>query len=321
MIFMLCPLVAQQRDRTLDWSAVLGWLPTDTQTLVVARQPFVIPKHDPDAVVEPAPVDFLRRLVLGRLDEFPMLYQAIAGRTVKFALSSVSDFREFSGLGLVPYDGCAVIVFSEPLGGSLHSAIFGQPKEDWSGATIFSFSTEREGSLRSSPEQTNLFVTQLGSNVLIAATDRNSLHSLLERQAGSQTGRALPNVLPEWKEVGATAAVWAMRHYKRTYDRKTKLPVLSLGPLEELDDSEAVGVVYNAQPFGPAQKVYYLSHNQRATELSRRHWEWKEEGLTTPKVHRKADGVAEVTVPTPSADATASFALLLLASLGYTIAL
>jgi hypothetical protein len=321
LMFCCAHLVAQQRDRTLDWSAVLDWLPTDTQTLIVARQPFVIPKHDPDAVAEPAPLDFLRRLVLGRLDEFPTLYQAIAGRTIEFALSGVSEFRRFSGLGLVPYDGCAVMVFSEPLGASLHSALSGLPKEDWPGATISSLSTVRNGSLRTSPEQLNLFVTQLGSNVLIAATDRNSLHSLLERRAGFQAGRALPSVLPEWKEVDNTAAVWAIRHFKHTYDRKTRRPVLSLGPLEELDDSEAVGVVYNAQPLGPAQKVYYLSHNQRATELTRRHWEWKEEGLATPKVRRKADGVAEVTVPTPSADATASFALLLLASLGYTIAL
>ena len=108
------------------------------------------------------------------------------GVRIRFALAGVSEFRRFSGLGLVPYDGCAVIVFSEPLGASLHSAILGQPKEDWSGATIFLFSTEREGTLRSSLEQSNLFVTQLGSNVLIVATDRNSLHSLMERQAGSQ---------------------------------------------------------------------------------------------------------------------------------------
>lgn len=245
-MFCCVHLVAQPRDGALNWSAVLDWLPTDTQTLIVARQPFVIPKHDPDAVAEPSPVDFLRRLVLGRLDEFPMLYQAIAGRTIRFALAGVSEFRRFSGLGLVPYDGCAVMVFSEPLGASLHSAILGQPKEDWSGATIFLFSTAREGSLRSSLEQSNLFVAQLGSNVLIVATDRSLLHSLLERQAGSQAGRALPSVLLEWKDVRVTAAVWAMRHYKRTYDRKTKMPVLSTGPLEELDDSEAVGVVYNA---------------------------------------------------------------------------
>ena len=102
-----------------------------------------------------------------------------------------------------------------------------------------------------------------------------------------------------------------MRHYKRTYDRKTKMPVLSLGPLEELDDSEAVGVVYNAQPLGNTQKVNYLSHNQRITEIARQHWEWNEEGLATPKVRLKSDGVVEVIVPTPSANAVASFALLL----------
>jgi hypothetical protein len=69
------------------------------------------------------------------------------------------------------------------------------------------------------------------------------------------------------------------------------------------------------------QKVYYFSHNQRIAALARRHWEWKEEGLATPKVRRKAEGVAEVLVPTPSDHANTSFAILLLSSLGYTIAM
>jgi hypothetical protein len=183
---------------------------------------------------------------------------------------------------MVPYDGCAVIVLSEPLGAGFSSAVSTLPKEDWSGATIFSLSTLRKGSLRASPEQLNLFVTQIGSNVLVSATDRDSLHSLLERRAGSRRGRALPRALPEWKEVDNTAAVWAIRHFRHVYDRRTGRPALSLGPEEELDDSEADGVVYNAQLAGPAQKVYYLSHNQRITELTRRHWTWEAEGLATP---------------------------------------
>lgn len=320
LIFCCTHLIAQQPDRTLDWNDVLGWLPTDTQTLIVAPKPFVVPKREQDDDNEPSPVDFLQGFVLGRLQEFTALYQAIEGRTVKFALSGAREFRRFSGLGLVPYDGCAVIIFAEPLGASFHSAISGLPKEDWSGATVYSFSTHRAGSVRASPDQLNFFVTEIGSDILISATDRDSLHSLLERRAGFQTGRAFPDSLPEWAEVDVTATVWAMRHYKHTYDRKAKRTALSLGPLEELNDPEAVGVVYNAQPVGVAQRVYYLSHNRQVTELARHQWEWKDEGLA-PKVRRKSDGVVEVTVPTPSADTTGSFGLLLLASLGYTIAM
>jgi hypothetical protein len=212
-------------------------------------------------------------------------------------------------------------MFAEPFGDRLQSATSGLAKEDWSGNTVFLLSTEREGSLRTTPEQLNLFVTQLGSNVLVTATDRNSLHSLLERRSGLQTDRALHAGLPEWREVDVTSPVWAMRHYKHAYDPQAKGSVLTLGPLEELDDPKAVGLVYNAQPMGPAQKLYYLSNNKRITEFTRHHWEWKEEGLVTPKVRRRSKGVAEVTVPTPSAEATFLFYLLLLSSLGYEIAM
>ncbi len=300
---------------------MLNWLPTDTQTLIVAPHPFVIPKGGQDNN-DSSPVDLLRGFALGPVNEFPTLYETLAGRTVAFALSGAREFLGFTGLGLVPSDGCAVIVFSGPLGSSLQSAVSGAPKEDWSGATIFSFVTARKGSPRDSPEQLNLFVTQVGSNVLVVATDRNSLHSLLRRRAGFQTGRALPDGLPEWREVDVTAPAWAIRHYKHTYDSKTKRRALSLGPLEDLNDSQAVGVVYNAQPPGPEQKVYRLSHNRRMIELVRQQWNgWEQEGLATPNVRRKSDGVAEVIVSTPSDDDTGLFSLLLLASLGYTIAL
>jgi len=214
-----------------------------------------------------------------------------------------------------------VIMFAEPLGDRLQPVTSGLDKEDWSGNTVFLLSTEREGSLRTTPEQLNLFVTQLGPNVLVTATDRTSLHNLLERRSSLQTDRALHGGLPEWREVDVTSPVWAMRHYKHAYDPQTKGSALSLGPLEELDDPKAVGLVYNAQRIGTAQKLYYLSNNKRIAEFTRHHWEWKEEGLATPKVRRRSKGVVEVTVPTPSAEATLSFYLLLLSSFGYEVAM
>jgi len=320
-MFCCAYLIAQQPAATPDWRAVLGWLPTDTQTLIVATQPFVIAVRVEDEDAEISPIDTLRRFGLGRLDDFPPLYEALVGHTVTFALAGVREYRRFSGLGLGPYDGCAVIVFARPLGDRWQSAISGLAKEDWSGHTVFVLSTEREGSLRTAPDQLNLFVTQFGSNFLVTATDRGSLHSLLERRAGVQTDHALPGGLPEWREVDVTAPVWALRHYRHTYDPKTKRSVLSLGPMEEPDDAKAVGLVYNVQPIGPVQKLYYLSQNKQIDGVIHHHWEWKDEGLATPKVRRRAKGVAEVTVPTPSAAATGSFFLLLLSSLGYEIAM
>ena len=197
--------------------------------MIVANQPFVIPEHEKEES-EISPISTLQGLALGRLDEFPVLYNALVGNTVKFALLGVRDFRTFSGVGFGPYDGCAVIAFADPLGDRLRSATSGLANEVWLGNMVFFLSKVREGSLRTRPEQLNLLVTQLGPHILVTAADRDSMHSLLERRAGLQTGRALHDRLPEWADVDMRSAVWAMRHYKHTYDPQTNSKSYRLVP-------------------------------------------------------------------------------------------
>ncbi len=219
-----------------------------------------------------------------------MVHDLLVGQTVKFAVAGVREFRSFTGLGMGPYDGCAVIAFAKPIANQWQSLTADVTREEWLGNPIFAFSAERAGSVRARPELVHLFVTQLTSDILVTATDRDSLHLLL-------------------------APVWAIRHF-----RHEDGSVLSPGPVSDIEGPEAVGLVYSAQPIGPEQRVVYLSRSQNINEVARHGWEWEEEGLK-PKVRRRSKGVAEVTVPTPSTHDTGLFFLLLLSGLGYELAI
>src|SRR5580704_8398146 len=99
-----------------DWKTVLNWLPSDTKTLIVAPHPFRIPAPAPDDDDSVgSPVDGLREYALGRLTSFPPVYEPLVGRAVSFAVAGVGDFHPRSGIGLMPYDGCALIAFAEAI--------------------------------------------------------------------------------------------------------------------------------------------------------------------------------------------------------------
>src|SRR5437667_5137852 len=59
------------------------------------------------------------------------------------------------------------------------------------------------------------FVAQPKPSLLICATDQAYLEVILSRASGKAGKRALPDDLPEWKQVDTKAAVWAIRHYRK----------------------------------------------------------------------------------------------------------
>lgn len=84
LVFCCNCLSAKTDDPTLDWRAVLEWLPSDTQTVIVANQPFIIPdvensENSPDDKSF-SPTETLQALALGRIGEFPALYKALVGQ-------------------------------------------------------------------------------------------------------------------------------------------------------------------------------------------------------------------------------------------------
>jgi len=313
-------LAAQPGEPTrLSWKTVLSWLPTDTETLVIAPQPFSIPRiTNEDAERVPSPAEFLRTLALGRLFDFPIIYTPIVGRRVQFAVTAVGAFHSPSALGLGPYDSCAVIKFADRLGTGLEAAFVKLPKEQIEGVTAYVETEVDPGSRRDRPAYMTLLVAQAAPDVLLVATDRISLRTLISRRRVSASGRALPEDIPEWRLVDFSAEAWAIRHYRRSNAGNGRTVLLS-GPREGTDP-DAVGVVYNAQPQSTEQIAYYLSRGQQATRNAMLNWQWRDEGLKS-RARWKLKGVVEVRAATPSEEANFTFLLLLLTNLGYQLAM
>jgi hypothetical protein len=79
-----------------------------------------------------------------------------------------------------------------------------------------------------------LFVTQLGSDVLVAATDSNSLHTFLKQRKDKRSGGRIRGGVSIWSNVDVQSTAWAMRHFTGSGTSKKK----------HFNDSGAIGVLY-----------------------------------------------------------------------------
>ncbi|MCU1233723.1 MAG: hypothetical protein JWP63_1690, partial [Candidatus Solibacter sp.] len=211
--------VTDARNRSMAASAneladaVLQWLPVDTQTLVVAQQPFSIDKPDPTKL--PTALTMAQGYVVGLLyaAEKNSIVDTILGRTVRFAALAARRFRHHPGdekhglpLGMIAYQGCAVYAFSEPLPESLVA----RPSEDSVMGHRVWVSTGTQSDLRDSE---TYFVSLLQPDLLAVCNDRAFLQQLVSRKGFPQKDRALPAGLPEWKQLDRSAPLWAISHY------------------------------------------------------------------------------------------------------------
>src|SRR5205085_4097487 len=197
-------------------------LPADTETLIVAHRPFLMPEdssekelgkpHSPltptvsNQTFQILALGMLLRVQDGkiamRLHRFP----------VTLGLEGARHFRSPNGLGLMPYQGCHFAVFKSDLGTvgdalmkSLESSAV--RVENVEGQHIAVFQEKEEEDIW------NIFVVRPRPNVLLGCTDRSYLTEVLNRIGHRETVRALPNDLPEWKQVDINSKYWGLRHY------------------------------------------------------------------------------------------------------------
>jgi hypothetical protein len=79
-------------------------------------------------------------------------------------------------------------------------------------------------------------------NVAVVATDEDYLRDVLARIGGKRGERALPDTLPEWKHVDATAEFWALRH-SPTADVCSVLP-----PDCHAENQKPIGITFSFSP-------------------------------------------------------------------------
>ena len=203
------------RDGQELTDTILTWLPADTETVVVARQPFTLRTQDDRSVpTAPTALSYAQRylMILISSAEGQKLYPALIGSTVRLAVLGARRFGEErmpSSLGMISYHGCAIYSFAEPIADS----ILPRPSDE----TILGHRvwTSKGSTKEDSPDSTTYFVSLLKPDLALVCNHRAFFTEMVTRMAAPAPPYALPTNLPEWKQVDRTAPLWAISHYSR----------------------------------------------------------------------------------------------------------
>lgn len=215
--------LALRARQILDWVAlpklpedleqVFRWLPVDTETAVVARGPVTLEKHDPgretpslDRILGSLPVYLLTTISKGAYVD------PLAGRAIRLAVEGGRHFRSPAGLGMMPFEGCQILVFEKDLGKDGEDLVAAMTKAVESrkiqGHDVFTFTEKLQ------ENRWTFLVARPRGDLLLVATQEEFLTEVLKRFARPPASRALPAELPEWKQVDTAAPFWAIRHYR-----------------------------------------------------------------------------------------------------------
>ncbi len=195
---------------------VLRWLPEDTETLVVARSVTL-----PDPGGAPDWQSFGLGLACEDLSlesGKPFELKPPRGRKIECIVRGARNFESVSSFGSLRSESCAIIVFENDLGDagrkwteSLRKAA--KAVRSLVGREVFVFpSTTIMEPWFKETEWQGTYLVLLKPNVVLCATSDRYLESVLRRANEAPRSRALPDNLPEWKQVDFDAPVWMLRH-------------------------------------------------------------------------------------------------------------
>jgi hypothetical protein len=290
--------------------AFLSWLPADTETVIVAREPFVLRTHDPTEI--PSALTQAQGYVLGLLGvaEKEGLFNAMRGGTVRLAAFAARKFanpppdeRSHSiPLGLIANQGCALYAFADAVP---ESVLERAPDEVVLGNRVWT----SKGSQNEGTQLGTYVVARPKPDVILVCNDRDFFTQVVVRMAGSERRRALSVDLPEWKHIDQSAPLWAIRHF-----RGDRADVDPTNPRQLLDSENprVTGMTLSLSPDGTI----------RARMLSEAD-PWKKIAGSgdfhgAAKSSKVADGVWELSVDNiPEAALSAVFVLM--AALGLAI--
>jgi hypothetical protein len=205
---------AEARGRALlgknneEIDRVLGWLPENTETIVVAQQPFILLEGDPNSVADA--LTEARGYVLNLLGPAndAELVKALYGTTVRFAVLAARRFENHKAdergaipLGMIAYQGCAAYAF----GTAVRDAAFTRLPD----STILNHEV---WTLTGDEPDDKVLISFLKPDLILACNDKDFFSSVLSR-INEPPKETKFRRLPEWSQVDHSASVWGLRHF------------------------------------------------------------------------------------------------------------
>jgi hypothetical protein len=189
---------------------LLRWLPEDTETLIMARS-VTLPERPPKKPEDANWLDFGVGLATNELDlvDHGRAAERLRGRKIECVVNGARNFRAVGTPGALCSESCAVIVFEKGLGNAAREFTESLRKR----ATAVRNSVGREVFVF--PPLTTrcqeIYLVLLRPDTVLCASGHRYLESVLRRADEVPASRALPDDLPEWKQVDLEAPVWMLR--------------------------------------------------------------------------------------------------------------
>jgi hypothetical protein len=246
---------------------VLSWLPSDTETILVANKPFTMPGFKPDAAPPgsktslAASTEMFELLPLGLFElKNGLLQNYLMGQRVEIAIEGSRHFRRPSALfGEMPYEGCQIAVLGET-NVSRRDSFLKQSSsmvlrvDSVAGQEIPVIEEKRDDDMWTA------FVAFPKPNLVLACTNRDYLREVLDRIGGKVGRRALSDTLAEWKLVGTEAPFWGLRHYDKSQAGRDPTSPFVDRTIFGTGDRQASGIAFRFDPkTGNVVTISYFS--------------------------------------------------------------
>lgn len=206
------------------------WLPTETETVLVARSngnvPIVVDgKAPPNGPDRNQSMDAGRTLegLLWSISTRPFyelngganVPEFLAGQNVKFAVHGSCRFRGVpkGPVAVTVYAGCHILVFDRNLGENGDLLMKSLMDEADSIDNLAGHKVARFQRKINDNDTELFFVTRPKPNVLLIATDHGYLLDLLKRMARASTTLAFPERPAQWGQFPPNSRYWAVRCY------------------------------------------------------------------------------------------------------------
>jgi hypothetical protein len=262
---------SSSNQNSIDVQRILSWLPTDTETLLVANGTFsmssfhVAENYKNHEVSSQELEKAFEGLTLALFNsKSGVLEKHLEGKKVLFAAEGSRHFRPPAELGELPYDGCAIAIFADDIGDQRDAfmkdaASIALRVEEVEGQKIVVF---QEQSRR---DTWTTFVAFPQKSVVLVATNGDFLRDVLVRMRLPGRENAIPETLPEWRYVNRKAKFWGLRHFDRRQAKEDPTSPFGGEKSANLPDEQAIGLTYQCDPqSGRKATLTYLSGQKDA---------------------------------------------------------